>query len=38
MPLTFLSLAEVLAIHQDQLARYGGGAGIRDLENLVKSG
>src|SRR5213592_216486 len=28
---TFLSLDEVLEIHCDQLARYGGAAGIRDL-------
>lgn len=27
----FLSLAEVLGIHRDQLERYGGDAGIRDL-------
>jgi death-on-curing protein len=27
----FLSLEEVLAIHRDQLARYGGADGIRDL-------
>lgn len=33
---TFLSLAEVLEIHQDQIARYGGEPGIRDLE-LLKS-
>ena len=33
---TFLSLAEVLEIHQDQLKRYGGAAGIRDIE-LLKS-
>lgn len=32
----FLTLAEVLEIHQDQAARYGGGTGIRDLE-LLKS-
>lgn len=32
----FLSLPEVLAIHQDQLARYGGAAGIRDI-GLLKS-
>lgn len=32
----FLSLTEVLEIHQDQLARYGGEAGIRDIE-LLKS-
>ena len=27
----FLTLAELLAIHQDQIERYGGSAGIRDL-------
>ena len=27
----YLTLVEVLAIHDDQLARYGGTAGIRDL-------
>jgi death-on-curing protein len=32
----FLNLAEVLEIHQDQVVRYGGTAGIRDLE-LLKS-
>ena len=32
----FLSLSEVLEIHQDQIARYGGAAGIRDIE-LLKS-
>ena len=32
----FLSLAEVLEIHQDQIARYGGGPGLRDLD-LLKS-
>jgi death-on-curing protein len=32
----FLNLAEVLEIHQDQIERYGGTAGIRDLE-LLKS-
>lgn len=36
MTLKFLSLAEVLAIHQDQIARYGGAAGIRDID-LLKS-
>src|SRR6516165_3373730 len=30
----FLSLAEVLAIHQDQIDRYGGSDGIRDLGAL----
>jgi death-on-curing protein len=33
---TFLSLSEVLEIHQDQIARYGGSVGIRDLD-LLKS-
>jgi death-on-curing protein len=28
---TFLSLDEVLEIHCDQIARYGGAAGVRDL-------
>lgn len=28
---TFLSLDEVLDIHRDQIARYGGGPGVRDL-------
>jgi death-on-curing protein len=32
----FLSLAEVLEIHQDQVARYGGDPGIRDM-GLLKS-
>ena len=32
----FLSLAEVLAIHKDQIARYGGAPGIRDIA-LLKS-
>lgn len=32
----FLSLSEVLEIHQDQVTRYGGAAGIRDIE-LLKS-
>jgi death-on-curing protein len=32
----FLSLVEVLEIHQDQVARYGGAEGIRDIE-LLKS-
>lgn len=33
---TFLSLSEVLEIHQDQIIRYGGSLGVRDLE-LLKS-
>lgn len=33
---TFLSLSEVLEIHQDQITRYGGSLGVRDLE-LLKS-
>jgi death-on-curing protein len=32
----FLTLSEVLEIHQDQVARYGGSLGVRDLE-LLKS-
>ena len=36
MPPTFLSLPEVLEIHEDQVARYGGASGIRDIE-LLKS-
>lgn len=30
----FLSLAEVLEIHRDQVTRYGGTSGIRDIELL----
>jgi death-on-curing protein len=30
----FLSLAEVLEIHQNQATRYGGASGIRDIEML----
>ncbi len=36
MAIRFLSLAEALLIHQDQIARYGGGPGIRDMD-LLKS-
>ena len=36
MNLIFLSLPEILAIHQDQITRYGGDPGIRDIE-LLKS-
>jgi death-on-curing protein len=32
----FLALEEVLALHADQIRRYGGRAGVRDLE-LLKS-
>ena len=32
----FLRLSEILEIHQDQVTRYGGAAGIRDIE-LLKS-
>jgi len=32
----FLSLEQVLAIHADQIRRYGGGPGVRDL-GLLKS-
>jgi len=34
MNLKFLSLAEVLAIHKDQITRYGGASGIRDIDLL----
>ena len=34
--ITFLNLGEVLEIHCDQIARYGGTSGLRDL-NLLKS-
>ena len=33
---TFLNLSEVLEIHQDQLIRYSGSAGVRDID-LLKS-
>jgi death-on-curing protein len=36
MELTFLSLAEVVEIHRDQIPRYGGAPGIRDL-GLLRS-
>ena len=36
MSLLFLELAEVLEIHRDQIDRYGGTHGIRDL-NLLQS-
>jgi death on curing protein len=32
----FLTVEEVLAIHQDQIARYGGSMGVRDM-GLVES-
>jgi death on curing protein len=31
---TFLSLTEILEIHRDQISRYGGAAGIRDMQRL----
>ena len=34
--LLFLTLAEVIEIHNDQIRRYGGSAGIRDM-NLLSS-
>lgn len=34
MRIAFLSLAEVLEIHQDQIVRYGGEAGTRDMALL----
>ena len=36
MEIKFLALAEVLEIHQDQIDRYGGTTGIRDI-GLLKS-
>lgn len=36
MSFLFLSLAEILEIHRDQIARFGGAPGIRDIE-LLKS-
>lgn len=30
MPPTFLTIDEIIAIHQDQIARYGGSEGVRD--------
>lgn len=33
----FLALAEVLEIHRDQTARYGGRGGIRDLRMLLSA-
>lgn len=36
MRVTFLTLVEVLALHADQIHRYGGRPGIRDL-NLLES-
>ena len=36
METIFLSLSEVLEIHQDQITRYGGASGIRDID-LLKS-
>lgn len=37
MPPVFLTLAEVLEIHQDQIHRYGGTPGIRDLRLLLSA-
>lgn len=36
MSILFLTLPEILKIHNDQIKRYGGEAGVRDL-NLLKS-
>ncbi len=33
----FLALDEVLALHEDQIARYGGRPGVRDLDLLISS-
>ncbi len=37
MDISFLSLAEVLAIHRDQINRYGGESGIRDINLLLSA-
>ncbi len=37
MPPVFLDLWEVFRIHQDQLERYGGKAGIRDVASLASA-
>ena len=37
MPPTFLTLDEVLEIHRDQLARYGGSSGLRDMSMLLSA-
>jgi death on curing protein len=37
LPPVFLSLSEVLEIHQDQINRYGGSPGIRDLRLLLSA-
>ena len=37
MDISFLSLAEVLAIHRDQIRRYGGKSGIRDINLLLSA-
>src|SRR5208283_547401 len=34
----FLTLAEVIEIHTDQIQRYGGGEGIRDINLLISAG
>ncbi|MBI3829210.1 MAG: type II toxin-antitoxin system death-on-curing family toxin [Planctomycetes bacterium] len=36
MPPVFLELTEILEIHRDQIERYGGSSGIRDM-NLLQS-
>ncbi|HAK60251.1 MAG TPA: type II toxin-antitoxin system death-on-curing family toxin [Nitrospiraceae bacterium] len=35
-PITFLTLVEVIEIHEDQIQRYGGADGLRDI-NLLSS-
>lgn len=37
MPLVFLTIAEVIEIHRDQIQRYGGRPGIRDVGLLESS-
>jgi len=34
MTTVYLTVAEVLAIHEDQISRYGGGKGVRDMGQL----
>ncbi len=34
---TFLTLDEVLALHEDQITRYGGRRGVRDLGLLISA-
>lgn len=38
MKIRFLGLEEILALHADQIERYGGSAGVRDLGLLESAG